>query len=55
MKGKCMEDKVIVEKCLNGDTDSFEVLVTKYKKLVYSIAIRFVRDPYIAEDITQDV
>ncbi|HZK26617.1 MAG TPA: sigma-70 family RNA polymerase sigma factor [Thermoclostridium sp.] len=50
-----MEDKVIVEKCLNGDTDSFEVLVTKYKKLVYSIAIRFVRDPHIAEDITQEV
>jgi len=50
-----MEDKVIVEKCLNGDTDSFEYLVAKYKKLVYSIALRFLRDTHLAEDITQEV
>lgn len=50
-----MEDKEIVERCLKGDTDSFEYLVTKYKKLVYSIALRFFQDPHLAEDITQEV
>jgi len=50
-----MEDKMIVEKCLNGDIDSFEYLVAKYKKLVYSIAISFFKDPHLAEDITQEV
>lgn len=50
-----MEDKLIVEKCLKGDTDSFEYLVAKYKKLVYSIAFRFFNDPHLAEDITQEV
>lgn len=50
-----MEDKLIVEMCLKGDTDSFEYLVTKYKKLVYSIAIRFLKDAHLAEDITQEV
>jgi len=50
-----MEDKMIVEKCLKGDIDSFEYLVAKYKKLVYSIALRFFKDSHIAEDITQEV
>lgn len=55
LKGKFMEDRMIVERCLNGDTDSFEYLVTKYKKLVYSIALRFFNDPHLAEDVTQEV
>lgn len=50
-----MEDKVIIEKCLNGDDDSFKYLVAKYKNLVYSIALRFLKDTYLAEDITQEV
>lgn len=50
-----MEDKAVVEMCLKGDTDAFKYLVAKYKKLVYSIAFRFLKDPYLAEDITQEV
>ncbi len=50
-----MEEKEIIERCLNGDTDCFSNLVVNYKKLVYSIALRFVKDPHTAEDITQEV
>ncbi len=50
-----MEDKEVVKKCLDGDTSCFSYLVTNYKNLVYSIALRFMKDPHAAEDITQDV
>ncbi len=50
-----MEEREVIDRCLKGDTDSFSFLVTKYKKLVYSIALRFLNDPYLAEDITQEV
>lgn len=50
-----MEDKEIVERCLKGEIDCFSHLITNYKKLVYSIALRFVNDPHTAEDITQEV
>ncbi|NLN64754.1 MAG: sigma-70 family RNA polymerase sigma factor [Clostridiaceae bacterium] len=50
-----MEDREIVERCLNGEIDCFSHLVTNYKKLVYSIALRFLKDPQHAEDITQEV
>ena len=50
-----MEDKEIIERCLSGDTECFSELVRNYKKLVYSIALRFLKDPHTAEDITQEV
>jgi RNA polymerase sigma-70 factor (ECF subfamily) len=50
-----MEERNIIERCLNGDTDCFSYLVFNYKKLVYSIALRFTRDPHAAEDIAQEV
>lgn len=50
-----MEDREIVERCLKGDIDCFSHLVANYKKLVYSIALRFLKDPQSAEDITQEV
>lgn len=50
-----MEDKEIVERCLNGDIECFGYLVEKYKKLVYSIALALMKDPHTAEDISQEV
>jgi RNA polymerase sigma factor (sigma-70 family) len=50
-----MEEREIIERCLNGETDCFSYIVLNYKKLVYSIALRFLKDPHVAEDITQDV
>ncbi len=50
-----MDDKEVVERCLNGDTECFSYLVTNYKKLVFSIALRLIKDPHLAEDVTQEV
>jgi RNA polymerase sigma-70 factor (ECF subfamily) len=50
-----MEEKEIIKRCIDGDIDCFGQLVENYKKLVYSIALRILKDPHTAEDITQEV
>ncbi|MGI6084563.1 MAG: RNA polymerase sigma factor [Acetivibrionales bacterium] len=50
-----MEDIVQVRKCLNGQKDAFEMLVAKYKNLVYSIAYNSLLNKNEAADVTQEV
>lgn len=50
-----MEDIVQIKKCLNGQKDAFEPLVTKYKNLVYSIALNSLSNKNDAADVTQEV
>ena len=50
-----MEDIVQIKKCLNGQKDAFEPLVTKYKNLVYSIARNSLSNKDDAADVTQEV
>ncbi len=50
-----MEDIVQVRHCLNGQKDAFEPLVTKYKNLVYSIALNSLSNKNDAADVTQEV
>ncbi|NLX64974.1 MAG: sigma-70 family RNA polymerase sigma factor [Clostridiaceae bacterium] len=50
-----MEDMVHIKKCLNGQKDAFEFLVTKYKNLVYSIALNTLINKNDAADVTQEV
>jgi RNA polymerase sigma-70 factor (ECF subfamily) len=38
-----------------GDTEAFDVLVTRYKDRIYSSSLFFVKDTYLAEDLFQDV
>jgi len=38
-----------------GDTEAFDVLVTRYKERIYSSILFFVKDTYLAEDLFQDV
>ena len=38
-----------------GDTEAFDVLVTRYKDRIYSSILFFVKDTYLAEDPFQDV
>lgn len=47
-----MED-LCIQKILNGDTEAFRQLVTKYKDMAYSLAMSVVRNEFYAEEILQ--
>lgn len=51
MKGP--EDAVLVCSCLGGDSRSFEVLVDRYYKILYNVALRMLHDAEDARDVTQ--
>src|SRR2546423_12182029 len=48
-------DDVLLHRNASGAPDALPPLVARYVNLVYSTALRQVRDPHLAEDITQDV
>jgi len=47
-------DQVYIDKILNGDANAFAVLVDRYKDLVYTLAIRMVKNREEAEEVSQD-
>lgn len=47
------DDQQVVRRCLGGDIKAFELLVERYQGVVYNIALRMVKDPEDAEDISQ--
>ncbi len=49
-----MNDKQIVEKVLEGDTEMFELLIRKYQGQVFYAAINIVKNREFAEDICQE-
>lgn len=49
-----MEDSSLIENFLNGDKDSFEKLIIKYRVPAIYFAKRFIKDSYLAEDIVQE-
>lgn len=48
------EDKEIVNRCKNGDERAYELLVTRYRKSVYYLVLKMVRNEEDAEDLTQE-
>jgi RNA polymerase sigma-70 factor (ECF subfamily) len=48
------EDQVLIKKTLQGDKKSFEELMRKYEKRIFSFVIRMVRNEEVAVDLTQD-
>src|SRR3954447_5436159 len=51
-----MDDMELVQEYARCKSEAaFATLVTRYVNLVYSVAIRQVRDPHLAEEITQAV
>jgi RNA polymerase sigma-70 factor (ECF subfamily) len=47
-------DQLYIEKVLKGDTNSFAVLVDRYKDLVFSLALKVMKNREEAEEVSQD-
>jgi RNA polymerase sigma-70 factor (ECF subfamily) len=47
-------DSLIVAEALEGSESAYRELVERYQRPVYSLILRMVRDPGIAEDLTQE-
>lgn len=45
--------RVLVQKCQQGNTKAFDVLVTQYQFAMYNTVLRIVGDPNDAKDVTQ--
>ncbi len=48
------DEKAIIRRCLDGDSDSYSVLVDRYKTMVYNLAYRMVGDEDTAKDLSQE-
>jgi RNA polymerase sigma-70 factor, ECF subfamily len=50
-----LSDEDLLERLIAGEHDSLAVLFDRYHRLVYSVAVRIVRDASEAEDVVQTV
>lgn len=48
-------DIEVIRKCLDGDRESFSMLVARYKKLIYSVVYNMMSDKEEVNDISQEV
>ena len=47
-------DKQLVQRVQRGDRRAFDLLVLKYQHKIVNLVMRYVRDPELAQDITQE-
>jgi RNA polymerase sigma-70 factor (ECF subfamily) len=47
-------DGVLIERARGGDLDAYNLLVDRYRDAVYIVALRYMRRPDLADDVTQD-
>lgn len=47
------DDRALVERCLDGDTEAFGRLVDRYQGVVYNVALRMLGSPEDAWDVAQ--
>ena len=47
-------DKELIERYQDGDVQSFELLIGRYQKQVYSYILTLVKDKQLADDVFQD-
>ena len=50
-----LDDRRLVEACLAGQVEAFDVIVERHQRAVYQVCFRFVRRHEDAADLTQDV
>jgi len=48
-------DSYYIDQVLNGDTQSFAYLIDKHKDMIFTVALRIVRNREDAEELAQDV
>ncbi len=48
------EEKIIIDKCLEGDTVAFRKLVDLYRNFAFTLAVRITKNEEDAEEVTQD-
>ena len=53
--GASEEDSVLLERVRRGDENAMAALFDRYSKVVYSVALRVLRDVAAAEDILQEI
>ena len=49
------EDRYLIDRCLNGESEAFGFLVDRYKESIYSFAYSRLGNFHDAEDVTQEV
>ena len=49
------QDKDYIERVLGGDVNAFTYLVDEYKGMVYTIALRMLKNSEDAEELAQDI
>lgn len=49
------EDALLLVRVQRGEESAMELLYDRYSKLVYSVALRVLRDPASAEDVLQEI
>ncbi len=52
---KLLDDNTLIKKTLNGDVKSFEEIVNRYNRMVYTLAYRVLKNHEEAEELAQDV
>ncbi len=50
-----MDDATLLSRVVQGDENAMGTLFDRYSRVVYSVALRVLRDPGAAEDVLQDV
>ncbi|HEX3028227.1 MAG TPA: sigma-70 family RNA polymerase sigma factor [Clostridia bacterium] len=50
-----MSDYEIIKSCLDGNHEAFSELITRYKKLIFSVIYNMIRDKQDLNDIAQEV
>lgn len=49
-----IDDQIYIDKILEGETSAFSTLVDQYKDLVFSLALRMMKNKEEAEEVAQD-
>jgi RNA polymerase sigma-70 factor (ECF subfamily) len=55
MESRTRTDAELVVSALAGSQDAFRELVTRFERPIYSLVLRMVQDPGVAEDLAQEV